>query len=223
MSKELDNAFVDVRTAFRLLARYQSRVLDIVGYIREHTPFTDMWGRRLFCRTIGTRKARNEAEKGITEYANLAVWSDMWSWDFLYNYLFEYYFGQVKIQRKIVEMSVIQVSDDGFYKSHDMQSSATNITTFAPAVEANSLIVLTACHKAWMRGDEEQDSDVFLHKFLASEQDTVIFKDEKGAWAITKKYPMQRFASQKDADKVLSDFGRIIKDNTSLDLFKFGK
>lgn len=223
MSKELDNAFVDVRTAFRLLARYQSRVLDIVGYIREHTPFTDMWGRRLFCRTIGTRKARNEAEKGITEYANLAVWSDMWSWDFLYNYLFEYYFGQVKIQRKIVEMSVIQVSDDGFYKSHDMQSSATNITTFAPAVESNSLIVLTAGHKAWMQDDEEEDSDAFLHKFLASEQDTVIFKDEKGAWTITKKYPMQRFASQKDADKVLSDFGRIIKDNTGLDLFKFGK
>lgn len=33
MSKELDNAFVDVRNAFRLLYRYQSRILDIVGYI----------------------------------------------------------------------------------------------------------------------------------------------------------------------------------------------
>ena len=42
MSKELDNAFTDVRNAFRLLARYQSRVLDIINYIREHTPYTDM-------------------------------------------------------------------------------------------------------------------------------------------------------------------------------------
>lgn len=217
MSKELDNAFVDVRNAFRLLARYQSRVLGIVGYIREHTPFTDMWGRRLFCDTIHRKGGCPDG------YANLSVWRDMWSWDFLYNYLFEYYFGQVNIESKIVDMSVIQVSDDGFYKSHDMQSSATNITTFAPAVESNSLIVLTVGHNAWMRDDEEDNSDAFLHKFLASEKDTIIFKDKKGAWAITKKYKMQRFASQKDADEVLSDFGRIIKNNTSIDLFEFGK
>lgn len=217
MSKELDNAFVDVRNAFRLLAMYQFRALDIVGYIREHTPFTDMWGRRLFCDTLHRKGGCPDG------YANLAVWSDMWSWDFLYNYLFEYYFGQVTIQRKIVEMSVIQVSDDGFYKSHNVQPSAINIETYAPSTESNSLIVLTAGHNAWLQDYEEDDCDAFLHKFLASEQESVIFKDEKGGWAITKKYPIQRFSSQRDADKVLSDFGRIIKENAGIDLFKFGK
>ena len=46
MSKDIDNIFVDVRNAFRLLNRYQKRILHIVSYIREQTPFNDMWGSR---------------------------------------------------------------------------------------------------------------------------------------------------------------------------------
>ena len=46
MKKEIDNIFVDVRNAFRLLSRYQKRILNIVNYIREQTPYTDMWGSK---------------------------------------------------------------------------------------------------------------------------------------------------------------------------------
>lgn len=215
MSKELDNAFVDVRNAFRLLYRYQSRILDIVGYIREHTLYTDMWGRRLFCTTIHTRN--NCPDK---DYAKLAVWSDMWAWDFMYNYVFEYYFGQVKIGRKTIEMSVIQVSDDGFYKSISNKPSQTDISTFLQAEESNSYLVLTAGWKAWLRDEQEDDYDAFLHKFLSGSNDSCIYIDDKGYWAITKRYPMQRFSSQKEADKVLADFGKIVKDNTGIELFK---
>ena len=74
MSKELDNAFTDVRNAFRLLARYQSRVLDIVNYIREHTPYPDMWGLRRYCNVISTRmNCRGD------NYANINVHCDICS------------------------------------------------------------------------------------------------------------------------------------------------
>ena len=215
MSKDLDNAFVDVRNAFRLLYRYQSRILDIVGYIREHTLYTDMWGRRLFCATIHTRN--NCPDK---DYAKLAVWSDMWAWDFMYNYVFEYYFGQVKIGRKTIEMSVIQVSDDGFYKSNSKKPSQTDLSTFLPAEESNSYLVLTAGWNAWMRDEQIDDYNAFLHKFLSGSNDSCIYIDNKGYWAITKRYPMQRFSFQKEADKVLADFGKIVKDNTGIELFK---
>ena len=33
MKKEIDNIFIDVRNAFRLLSRFQERVLNIVNYI----------------------------------------------------------------------------------------------------------------------------------------------------------------------------------------------
>lgn len=215
MSKDIDNAFIDVRNAFRLLCRYQARILDIVGYIREHTPFTDMWGRRLFCDIIHSRI--DCPDKG---YAKLAVWSDMWAWDFMYNYVFEYYFGQVKISRKTIEMSVIQVSDDGFYKSIAANPSQTDISTFLPSNESNSYIVLTAGWNAWLRDDSEIDGDRFLHKFLAGCEDSCVYINDKGHWSITKRYPMQRFSLQKEADKVLADFRKIVKDNTGIELFK---
>lgn len=214
MNKELDNAFTDVRNAFRLLARYQSRVLDIVKYIREQTKYQDMWGLKRYCNVIPTRK-----NCPGENYATLRVSRDMCPWDFLYNYIFEYYFGQVKIQKKTIEMSVIQVSDDGFYKSMSNNPSPTDISTFLPADEADSYLVLTAGWNAWMRDEQEDNSDDFLHKFIAGSKDTCIYIDDKGHWAITKRYLMQRFASQKEADKVLADFRKIVIDHTGIDLF----
>ena len=214
MSKELDNAFTDVRNAFRLLARYQSRVLDIVNYIREHTPYTDMWGLRRYCNVISTRK-----NCPGDNYANLNVHCDMWSWDFMYNYLFEYYFGQVKIQRKTIDMSIIQVSDDGFYKSLANNPSPTDISTFLPSDESNSYLVFTAGWNEWLRDDVEDDNEAFPNKFLAQSKDVSIYKNDKGHWSITKRYPMQRFASQKEADQVISDFGKLVKDYTDINLF----
>ena len=214
MSKELDNAFTDVRSGFRLLARYQSRVLDIVNYIREHTPYTDMWGLRRYCNVISTRK-----NCPGDNYANLNVHCDMWSWDFMYNYLFEYYFGQVKIQRKTIDMSIIQVSDDGFYKSLANNPSPTDISTFLPSDESNSYLVFTAGWNEWLRDDVEDDNEAFLNKFLAQSKDVSMYKNDKGHWSITKRYPMQRFASQKEADQVISDFGKLVKDYTDINLF----
>ena len=215
MNKELYSAFIDVRNAFRLLARYQSRVLDIVNYIREQTPYTDMWGLRRYCNVISTRK-----NCPGDNYANLNVPRDMWSWDFLYNYLFEYYFGGAKFGRKTIEMSVIQVSDDGYYKSMANNPSPTDISTFLPSDESNSYLVLTAGWKEWLCDNTENDSNRFLHKFLAGSKDLCVYIDEKEHWAITKRYPMQRFSSQKEADKVLVDFGKIVMEHTGIDLFK---
>lgn len=219
MNKELDNAFVDVRNAFRLLARYQSRVQGIVKYIREHTPYTDMWGKRRFCATIHTRRGCPDPDYE----ANLNVHDDMWPWDYLYNYLFEYYFGQATINRKIIEMSVIVVSDDGFFKSETPRKTQTNISTFLPAEDSDSYLVLTAGWNAWLRDAEEKEFNLFLHKFLAGTKDTSIYIGDKGHWSITKKYPMQRFSSQKKTDKVIDDFGKIIKEQTGLNLFKENK
>lgn len=215
MSKELDNAFTDVRNAFRLLARYQSRVQSIVNYIREHTPYTDMWGNRRYCDTIHSRI--DCPDKG---YANLRVSQDMWSWDFLYNYMFEYYFGQQKFGRKTIEMSVIQVSDDGYYKSMANNPSPTDISTFLPADESNSYLILTVGWNAWLRDEQEDDNEAFLHKFLAGSNDTSIYINDKGHWSITRRYPMQRFSSQKGADKVMADFGKLVQNHTDIELFK---
>lgn len=217
MSKDLDNAFVDVRNAFRLLAQYQLSVLDIVRYVQENTLYTDMRGQpyNIINRDGSLFKRKNSKD----EYANLNVFESN-PFNYLYSYFFEFYFGEIEIDKQKVAMSVIQVSDDGFYKSMATNPSPTDISTFFPADDSNSYLIFTAGWNAWLRDETESDYDRFLHKFLAGSKDLCIYTNDKGYWAITKRYPMQRFSSQKEADKVLADFGRIVKDNTGIELFK---
>jgi len=214
MSKELDNVFTNVRNAFRLLYRYQNRALNIINYIREQTPYTDMWGGKWYSNPIGTR--RDSPDK---DYANLRVWKDMWAWDFLYGYLFEYYFGTTKINKKDIEMSVMQVSDDGYFLSHNPSSSLTDLSTFADAEDSHSYIVLNVGYNKWMSDDKHDEWWAFLCDFISGRDDFKVIKDEK-SFFITKRYPMQKFSSQPEADKVIRDFGKLVYDSVGIKLFK---
>lgn len=224
MNKELNNLFVDVRNAFRLLNRYQKRILHIVTYIREQTPYTNMWGSRNWYYDE-MRRRKNSPDK---EYARLDVDKDMWGWDFLYGYIFEYYFGPQKIGKKNVEMSIFQISDDGYFISNQDNKRWTDISTFEQSENSHSYIVLnvsvysTKYSNLWLKdpnnpNDEWED---FLTKFLSSSNPIKITKDNKGEVTILKKYEMQCFATQHEADEVIRDFGKIVKENTGVELFK---
>ena len=182
MSKELDNIFIDVRNSFRLLNRYQKRMLQIVSYIREQTPFNDMWGSKdWYSAEIGKRR-----DSPDSEYAKLNVRKDMWGWDFLYGYIFEYYFGAVRINKK------------------------------------NQLMKYTTKYCQWLHDPAFPDDDykAFLTKFLESTSDTSIFKYDNGEVEVLKKYEMQKFATQQGADDVIRNFGKIIKEQADVELFK---
>ena len=220
--KEIDNIFIDVRNAFRVLNDYQKRVLQIVNYVREQTPYTDMWGSKdWYSNEIGKR--RNSPDP---DYAKLSVDADMWGWDFLYGYFFEYYFGKERIEKKSVEMSLFQVSDDGYFVSNDEKRHMTNTSSFALSEISHSFIVFKISvytskeSKLWLRNSKEDDDcKRFLTDFLSSTNDIKIVRDDSEC-CIIKKYEMQRFSSQHEADEVIRDFGKIVKDNTGIKLFK---
>ena len=141
MSKELDNVFVDVRNAFRLLNDYQKHILNIVNYIREQTEYTEMWGRKnWYSNEIGNKKKSPDSD-----YAKLNIRNDMWGWDFLYGYILEYYFGDLDKKRKgNIEMSVIHVSDDGYFVSNRENKSMTKISTFEDSENSHSYITINS-------------------------------------------------------------------------------
>lgn len=58
-----------------------------------------------------------------------------------------------------------------------------------------------------------------MTRFLESSKDTIITSTDK-EHTILKKYEMQRFASQSETDKVISDFAKLVKDNTGVKFFK---
>lgn len=223
MKKEIDNIFVDVRNAFRLLTRYQERVLNIVNYIREQTPYTDMWGsKNWYSDEIKSR--RNSPDK---EYAKLNVFKDMWGLDFLYGHFFEYYFGITKKGRYTIEMSIFQVSDDGYFISNDENKHMTDISSYANSEISHSYIVFnvsvytTKQSQLWLHDPDrpEDDGKDFLTRFLESSKDKIITSTDK-EHTILKKYEMQHFTSQSEADKVITDFAKLVLDNTGVRIFK---
>ena len=224
MSKEIDNIFVDVRNAFRLLNRYQKRVLHIISYIRDQTPYTDMWGKRnWYFNEIGTRRGSPDPE-----YAKLRVYKDMWGWDFLYGYIFEYYFGMKKIGKKNVEMSILQISDDGCFIAEQGEKQLSDISKFEPSETSHSYLLFnidvftTKYCNLWLTDptcpdDNQRD---FLTQFLSSPSDVKIVKQDNGEVSVLKKYEMQKFATQHDADSVIRNFGKIVKEQSGIELFK---
>ena len=224
MSKEIDNIFIDVRNAFRLLNTFQERVLQIVTYIREQTPFTDMWGSKNWY-SDEVSKRRNSPDP---EYAKLAVSKDMWGWDFLYGYIFEYYFGNLTIDKKTVEMSVFQISDDGFFISGQEKKEMTNMASFEASEHSHSYYMFNISVSPndncdlWLSDPEFPDDNWkdFLTKFLSSSSDMIITRNDEGNITVLKKYEMQRFCSQSRADEVIRDFGRLLKENAGIELFK---
>ena len=119
---------------------------------------------------------------------------------FRYGYLFEYYFGEESINRKNVQMSVFQISDDGFYISSQDNKRETNIASFEPSQSSHSYLIFNVsvfkkeC-TLWLSDPDypEDDYDHFLTKFLQSSSDIKITKNNKGEVSILKKYEMQRF------------------------------
>jgi hypothetical protein len=151
----------------------------------------------------------------------------MWGWDFLYGYVFEYYFGVQKINKRNVEMSILQISDDGYYISTQDKKQETNIDSFETAESSHSYLVflVTVSNKEtdWGLSDSEfpdDDKGIFLTKFLSSPIDTQITKNKEGDVAILKKYELQKFVSQHETDCVICNFGRIVKENAEIELFK---
>lgn len=215
MSKDIDNAFVDVRRAFRLLAEYQKRVLSIVNYIKEQTPYNDMWGSKWFSDPIGNRRKSPDSD-----YAKLSVSHDMWSWNYLYGYVFEYYFGSKKIDKKDIEMSIIQVSDDGFYISRKDRPTHTKPSTFESVEDSHSYIIINAGYGMWMDDEQSNSYDEYLTSFLKSDCDVKIHTDDKGHFFVCKRYPISRFVSQQGADEIIRDYGRIIFETSGIKLFK---
>jgi len=117
-NKEVDAALTDVRKAYRLLYQYQKRVLDVVYYIREKYNMPEFVGAKRFSDPIGkTRRCKEEYET-----VDLKIFRDMWAWDFLYSYEFEYYLGCRNTTNRQISISVLQISDSGFYESDVLNS-----------------------------------------------------------------------------------------------------
>lgn len=84
-TENLSNALLDVRRAHRILYAYQKRMSDLAYFIKRKLDMPKFRGFKHFSRPISKSSGY------------LTIRHDMWAWDYLYSYLFEYYLGKKRL------------------------------------------------------------------------------------------------------------------------------
>ncbi len=210
---KIDKLFIDVRNAFRLLKEYQEKVLSIVYFIKEKTRCADIIN--------GEKKYSCPISMNANCYNNLS--KDMWGWDFLYGYQFQYNLGSFEDESRIVQMSILQVSDDGPYLSHsDKGGKWIDVSSFASSVESHSYLVFYVIISP--KGGTSNfllNDDSFMEEYLSSNNpQKVLLNEELKELQILNRYELQRFASLESTEEVIRKFGKIVLEQAQIKLFK---
>lgn len=212
LEKEIKTSLTDVRSAFRLLAVYQQHVLGVVRFIAEQTHYKHiLYGHKRFSRPIVKTK-----EKNLQYDSRLKIVDDMWGWDFLYGYMFEYYLGSRMIDGKEVKMSIIQVSDDGCYLSHGAPKNPMHVPEYTDVEESHSYLILLAGTRLWPTAEKNKHWEE-LNRFLGVDQPNLDYKGSDDFFVI-RKYEMERFSSEVGTMNVLKEFAEDVKIAGDIDI-----
>ena len=220
-TQKLTNALQDVRRAHRILYAYQRRMLDLVHFIQSKLDMREFRGFKHFSNPIHGRR------KG---HSRLKIWHNMWAWDYLYSYLFEYYLGKKETgdKRHDYKLSLIQYSDTGYFdKEEEEEEEATRAETkktfkpeedprlelekFKPEEESGSKLLFFLEYNPkgseWAWKDGPYLRRIILDKKVGSKEHTKTFRDTAtGGKQILCSFPLERFINMEATLEVLREF-----------------
>ena len=196
----LTDALEEVRKAHRLIHSFQERMLSLMRYIQTKLDFPNYLGVKHFSNPIGVYSRGN-----YQDY--LKVYSDMWAWDFLYSYVFEYYLGEGSFENDdLFSLSIIQYADTGYFENENEDKNMPSL--FAPTKESTSkllfiLEVKPKKTKEWIWNIGE----LAMTKEYASKnhtQDVITYP--KGNKQLLYSIPLDQFANEETALKALRQY-----------------
>ncbi len=191
MNKEvLEDVFLNVRKAYRLLFEYQSKVLNLAKYIGNYFSYNYQGGWPLFS---------NPAPNSGKGYL------DNWAWDWLNMYAYAFHFGQKSMEKDNIKDNItfeMQIySDTGFYDIDPPAEHNQKIKTetFKNEEESKTKLVLVASSCGW-----EKDK---LYGNFNSRQSTYEIKTDKLNMC-AKAYNLEDFIDEENTNEQLKDFAK---------------
>ena len=207
-TENLSNALLDVRRAHRILYAYQRRMSDLAYFIKCKLGMPDFYGFKHFSNPIYGRS------KG---HSRLNIWHDMWAWDYLYSFLFEYYLGVQKTSDEVYEykFSLIQYSDTGYF-DRDGQRRC-RISEFGSEKESSSKLLFFLEYKSkdseWEWKDGSYMERIVLNKEVGSKEHTKeVRRTTSGGKQILCSFPLERFINMEATLEVLREFRSYCKE-----------
>jgi hypothetical protein len=219
--RDYSKAMMNVRKAFRLLYEYQQCMQSLVGHIKSKYGF----GNGI----VGYKRFSDPIFSGHNDgYGTNLKIDGVWAWDFLYSYQFEYFIGEQQLNEinentkefDTVSMSIIQVSDNGFYLKDSIIE--TEVDEFEDVNKSESFLIFV-CQKVertslWKNAEYLND----IIKDLASGSKDfrwIAYKGNKTG-LLAKRYLIEDFYNQVSTDEKLKDFSDDFYKKTAVRLLK---
>ena len=194
-SSEINEALIDIRNAYRLIALYQKRILDIVKYVSNsyNVNFGSGWSKFTNAASHGNRASIDKS-----------------SWDWLSLYLYEFNLGALEIGTDKFNFKIVHQADTGYFDaSVDKKIGRENVEQFSDVTNS-----LTRLFFVISKNDNGCPIQNILNGHLKAHDNGKIIK---GNW-LAVPYNLQRFSSQLATDSVLNKFNTICKATFGIDL-----
>ncbi|MEN9612511.1 MAG: hypothetical protein RLZZ628_3325 [Bacteroidota bacterium] len=197
--KELEDIFLDVRKAYRLLFLYQQRVLSSIKYIKQKLKLN---------KPSGSAYASFPIRQGKGELDN-------WAWDWLAMYHYEFYFGAV--QNTSTHLAIWIISDSGLFEKHNISNGfdgrVLEIKNYAAPEESDTLVVFYASSdKTKLRYNQVSD---FKTKNFRKNSVYVPYlqTNSAGEKFLSMSFPMSEFIDEEGILKIVKTFVEKCKEN----------
>lgn len=198
-TENLSNALLDVRRAHRILYAYQKRMSDLAYFIKRKLDMPKFRGFKHFSRPISKNRGY------------LTIRHDMWAWDYLYSYLFEYYLGKKEAGDKLhdYKLSLIQYSDTGYFDQDGQRRC--RISEFGSEDESGSKLLFFLEYKPkdskWVWKDGPYMERIVLDKEFGRKEHTKTFRSTAtGVKQILCSFPLERLINMEATLEVLREF-----------------
>ena len=204
-TENLSNALLDVRRAHRILYAYQKRMSDLAYFIKRKLDMPKFRGFKHFSRPISKNSGY------------LTIRHDMWAWDYLYSYLFEYYLGKKEAGDKLhdYKLSLIQYSDTGYFDQDGQRRC--RISEFGSEDESGSKLLFFLEYKPkdskWVWKDGPYMERIVLDKEFGRKEHTKTFRSTAtGVKQILCSFPLERLINMEATLEVLREFRSYCKE-----------
>lgn len=222
MERSLDEKelFVNIRKSIRLLYEYQKRMQGTMFHIKSVLKLSPA-GK------IGVNKLFSYAPRISRKfYGETQLSIENWAWDYLYPMSMEYYLGKREIEVGEFRLSVIQVTDDGYYKAKKLNKVEIDTYTFSSPEESDSIVLfvfeLKGIGTDWAKRWNREDMNKNLNKWITDDNYIIDDKTSAGNHFVVMKYPICRLLSKDLIDNVIAEVNKHIQEltNNTVNLIK---
>lgn len=182
MLQNPNNTLQEVRKAYRLLFEYQTRILDLIGFIGGSFNYDYNGGYSKFSNS-GPKNGQGRL--------------DQWAWDWLNMYFYEFNFNKTKGK---ISFAVFLVNDTGYFqKNKETKISKTKVSAFDTVENSKTKLIFVVGKNTWDGWGVNWDDD----NFILENEGQKISEDKI---MLFKSYLLDDFFDEENAIENLKDF-----------------